>query len=118
MSGDLTNYDNEYDPRFNPDLRGLQKSEAVHNAQDAVWDAHVEPKATDIQINGTHYKSMVIQPTQFIMANQLGWCEGNAIKYICRYKQKNGRTDIEKAIHYLQILLESLDEKGNEKSSG
>jgi hypothetical protein len=36
----------------------------------------------------------------------LGWCEGNAVKYITRHKSKAGRQDIEKAIHYLQLLIE------------
>jgi hypothetical protein len=46
-----------------------------------------------------------------LSTNQLGFCEGNAIKYICRYKAKGGAEDIEKAIHYLQILKESIAEK-------
>jgi hypothetical protein len=60
----------------------------------------------DMQVGGNHYKDMKIQPTEFIMANDLRWCEGNAVKYICRHRQKGERKDIEKAIHYLQILLE------------
>lgn len=63
----------------------------------------------DTQIGGDHYKVLKIQPIEYIMANELGWCEGNAVKYITRYKQKNGKADIEKAIHYLQILLESIE---------
>ena len=62
----------------------------------------------DQQIGGQHYKDMKIQPIEYIMANELGWCEGNAVKYVTRYKQKGQAQDIEKAIHYLQILLESL----------
>lgn len=61
------------------------------------------------QIGGTHYKEMAIQPIDYITANNLGWCEGNAIKYITRYSKKGGKQDIEKAIHYLQILLEKLE---------
>jgi hypothetical protein len=60
------------------------------------------------QVGGNHYKEMKIQPIEYIMANELGWCEGNAVKYVTRYKQKGQAQDIEKAIHYLQILLESL----------
>lgn len=59
------------------------------------------------QIGGDHYKSMPIQPTEFIITNGLNWCEGNAVKYICRHRQKGERKDIEKAIHYLEILLET-----------
>jgi hypothetical protein len=57
-------------------------------------------------VGGGHYRALAIQPSEFIHRNGLGWCEGNAIKYVCRHKAKNGRQDIEKAIHYLQLLLE------------
>jgi hypothetical protein len=63
--------------------------------------------ASKRQVGGDHYKSMVIQPGDFIVANNLGWYEGNAIKYICRHDRKGGLKDIEKAIHYLQLLQES-----------
>ena len=63
-------------------------------------------KASDTQVGGGHYKDMPIQPIEFIQKNGLGWCEGNAIKYVCRHRNKNGKQDIEKAIHYLQLLIE------------
>lgn len=56
------------------------------------------------QIGGEHYKTMAIQPSEFIYRNNLNWCQGNVIKYVCRYKDKNGIEDIDKAIHYLQLL--------------
>jgi hypothetical protein len=61
---------------------------------------------TDKQIGGSHYKDMVIQPATFINSNKLLFAEGNAIKYICRHKNKNGKEDILKAIHYLEMILE------------
>ena len=66
-------------------------------------------KASDKQVGGSHYSSMTIQPGHFIRANNLGWFEGNAIKYICRHKAKNGIQDIEKAIHYLELVLEEYN---------
>ena len=54
------------------------------------------------QVGGTHYKSMVIQPSEFINRNNIPFAEGNAIKYLCRHKQKNQKQDLEKAIHYCQ----------------
>ena len=60
----------------------------------------------DKQVDGTHYKGMKIQPAQFVNENQLLFAEGNAIKYICRHKLKGKRKDIEKAIHYLEMILE------------
>lgn len=65
--------------------------------------------AKDIQIGGSHYKDMVIQPGEFIRANGIGWYEGNAIKYVCRHKAKNGKQDLEKAIHYLQLAMEEYE---------
>jgi len=63
-------------------------------------------KATETQVAGDHYKSCKIQPSEFIYANKLDWYEGNAVKYICRHRFKGGKVDVEKAIHYLQMLLE------------
>ena len=58
------------------------------------------------QVDGDHYKSMKIQPAEFINENNLPYAEGNAIKYICRHKQKGKKKDIEKAIHYLEMIIE------------
>ena len=68
-----------------------------------------QSQATQTQVGGDHYAKMKIQPIEFILQNKLGFCEGNAIKYICRHRAKNGKQDIEKAIHYLQILLENYE---------
>ena len=58
------------------------------------------------QVGGSHYKNMVIQPVEFIEKNNLGFCAGNVIKYICRYKNKNGIEDLKKARHYIDLLIE------------
>jgi hypothetical protein len=58
------------------------------------------------QVGGKHYSSMKIQPAEFINENKLLFAEGNAIKYICRHSMKGKRQDIEKAIHYLEMILE------------
>jgi|TARA_B100000287_G_scaffold434929_1_gene500985 hypothetical protein len=60
----------------------------------------------DKQIGGNHYSKLAIQPTEYIIANKLGYVEGNVIKYVTRHKEKGKKADIEKAIHYLQMLLE------------
>ena len=62
--------------------------------------------ALDKQESGNHYKDKGIQPIVYIHANNLGFCAGNVVKYITRYKDKNGAEDIRKAIHYCQLLLE------------
>ena len=62
--------------------------------------------AKNRQIGGNHYKDMVIQPTEFIHRNNLSFIQGNVIKYICRYKSKNGIQDLKKAKHYIDLLIE------------
>ncbi len=58
------------------------------------------------QVGGNHYKGRKIQPVEYIHANELDFFQGNVIKYVTRHKCKNGRQDIEKAIHYCQMILE------------
>lgn len=62
--------------------------------------------ALDIQVSGDHYKQAKIQPIEFIHANNIPFCEANVIKYIFRWKSKNGVKDLEKAKHYIDLLIE------------
>jgi len=62
--------------------------------------------ALDKQEGGNHYKEFRIQPIRFIHANGIGYMEGNVIKYVCRHRNKNGREDLQKAIHYLEMLID------------
>jgi hypothetical protein len=62
--------------------------------------------ALEKQIGGNHYKDYTIQPIEFIHANKVPFLEANVIKYIMRYKTKNGLQDLEKAKHYLEILIQ------------
>lgn len=64
------------------------------------------PTALDTQVGGDHYKVQGIQPVEFIQANKLNFFEGSAVKYITRHRLKNGKQDLEKAIHYIQMLIE------------
>lgn len=66
---------------------------------------------SEIQIGGTHYRDMKIQPLDFIMANNLDYCQANVVKYICRHEAKNGREDLEKAKHYIDLLIAAKYEK-------
>ena len=65
-----------------------------------------ELKSLLTQVGGDHYKKMVVQPAEFINKNKLLFAEGNAIKYICRHSSKGGIQDIDKAIHYLEMVKE------------
>lgn len=62
--------------------------------------------ALDVQVGGTHYKSLAIQPVQYIHANQIGYFEGNVIKYVTRWRDKGGVSDLRKAQHYIEMLIE------------
>ena len=58
------------------------------------------------QIGGAHYKKMKIQPSEFVHKNNIPFAEGNAIKYLCRHKQRGQKKDLEKAIHYCEMAME------------
>jgi hypothetical protein len=59
------------------------------------------------QVGGSHYKKYKIQPVEFIIKNNIGFVEGNIIKYILRFKEKGGAVDLEKAKHYIELLIDS-----------
>ncbi len=74
-----------------------------------------EPKANDIQHGGNHYKSQTIQPWDYIVSNNLGFLEGNAVKYLSRFRKKNGIEDLKKARHYIDKLIEVETERLKEQ---
>lgn len=67
------------------------------------------------QVGGGHYKDRGIQPIQFVSLNNMSFCQGNVVKYITRYKDKNQIEDLEKVIHY--TLLECYFAYGEEAST-
>ncbi len=67
--------------------------------------------ANSRQLGGTHYMDRAMQPWDYIAANNLGFFEGNVVKYVTRWKDKGGVADLEKARHYLDKLIEIV---GNE----
>lgn len=62
--------------------------------------------ALNVQIAGDHYKNLPIQPVEFIHANGIGFFEGNVIKYVSRWRAKGGVKDLEKAKHYIEMLIQ------------
>ena len=62
--------------------------------------------ALQVQQGGTHYKTLAIQPVTYIHANGIGFFEGNVIKYVTRWRAKGGIGDLEKAKHYIELLIE------------
>ena len=65
--------------------------------------------AKDYQIQGDHYANKAIQPIEYIMANKLGFCEGNVVKYVSRWKEKGALSDSLKAKHYIEFLIEGWE---------
>ena len=62
--------------------------------------------ALDEQEGGNHYKGLEIQPVEYIHRNGIGYIEGNVIKYVSRWRSKNGIADLKKARHYIDLLIE------------
>jgi hypothetical protein len=63
--------------------------------------------ANDIQHGGAHYKSKAIQPWDYIVSNNLDYLQGNIVKYVSRFRDKNGLEDLYKAQHYIEKLIET-----------
>lgn len=73
----------------------------IHPVTGAVSDSVLNK-----QVSGNHYKQFAIQPVEFINANNLSYMQGNVIKYVVRYPFKNGIADLEKAKHYIEMMIE------------
>ena len=65
-------------------------------------------KANKTQIGGKHYLKYKIQPVEFFIKNNISFVEGNIIKYVLRFKDKGGIADLEKAKHYIELLIDSI----------
>lgn len=76
--------------------------------------ARQEGGALGRQEGGDHYRKLKIQPIEYIHANGIPFAEGNVIKYVTRWRDKGGIKDLEKARHFLDLLIElELKEKKN-----
>jgi len=88
----------------NPDLFKEEMSE-----KESFGEFHAEEadlKASETQIAGNHYSKLRIQPMRYALENELNYGQANAVKYITRYKDKNGIEDLKKAIHCIELLIE------------
>ena len=72
---------------------------------------YLEGGALREQVGGDHYSKLAIQPVEYINKNKLSYLQGNVIKYVTRYKDKNGVEDLQKAKHYIDLLIELEDKK-------
>jgi hypothetical protein len=77
-------------------------------------DGHtlLTPSALGKQVDGGHYKDLKIQPIEFIHANNIPFAEGCAIKYLTRWRSKGGVKDLEKAKHFIELLIELESRNG------
>lgn len=77
--------------------------------QDLARAKHAPPAAAsalDTQVGGDHYSKLTIQPIEYIQANKIPFAEGSVIKYVTRWRDKGGVKDLEKARHFLDLLIE------------
>ena len=74
---------------------------SIDEATPQQWD-----NARKRQVGGNHYSRYTTQPIDFIIDNNLDWCEANVVKYITRWRDKNGVEDLRKAMHYIQLLID------------
>ncbi len=101
--------------------RFIQNEKAQYRAygdsfnSDILPDISMSSNPFKEQIGGDHYKKLAIQPVDYIIANKLDWCEANVVKYITRWRGKGGLKDLEKAIHYIELLIEK---EGLNKTNG
>jgi hypothetical protein len=75
-----------------------------------------ETPALTLQIGGSHYKGLLIQPVEYIMKNGIPFMEGNVIKYVSRWRDKGGVEDLKKARHYLDMLIEFESQTPEQKA--
>lgn len=78
--------------------------------ENKMLDTLVPPKPKE-QVGGTHYSNLSIEPIQFIETNEMGYHEGNVIKYVSRWRNKNGLEDLKKARWYINRLIELETDK-------
>lgn len=92
-------------------MTGLQITLEMTPEEEEELKHMLTTSALNKQVGGSHYRDKGIQPIIYIHANELGFCEGNVVKYVTRWREKNGVADLKKAIHYLELLIELEGDK-------
>ena len=87
-------------------MNGLPITLEMTPEEEEELERMIATSALNKQVGGSHYRDKGIQPIIYIHANDLGFCEGNVVKYVTRWREKNGVADLKKAIHYLELLIE------------
>ena len=68
------------------------------------------------QVGGTHYQNYKVQPIIWALDNHINAAEFSILRYLLRYKHKNGLEDLNKALHYTQILMQQTFVARNENA--
>lgn len=89
------------------DISKLTVEDACQFINNAFWDG-------DEQVGGDHYKKMKLQPGPFCEINGLSAYESNAVKYVCRWRSKEGLKDLLKAEQYIKGLIKIAKSEGYE----
>ena len=76
----------------------------------AIFDESWDDPLT-AQVGGDHYKNLAIQPVEYITANNLSYLQGSVIKYVTRYQSKGGIEDLQKAIHFIKMMIQEEEDK-------
>ncbi len=100
---DITHFRVEETEILKQQVSGVNKDGSVGLSDTEMSEAI---SAWDTQKDGNHYKTMLIQPMEYSMANKLDALQHTAIKYISRFRDKNGIADLEKAKHCIDMLIE------------
>jgi len=88
-------------------INGKPEYADIRQPVENLWKVPPEMlKATETQVGGTHYSKLKIQPIEYIHANNIPFAEGSIIKYVTRWRDKGGVKDLEKAKHFIELLIE------------
>ena len=90
----------------------LHESDLVNDGQ-KILDGFTQPEelpfiddnAWNKQIGGDHYKKLAIQPMEYALQNKLDYAQANVVKYVTRHADKNGKHDLLKAIHNIELMI-------------
>jgi hypothetical protein len=77
---------------------------SIQSYQESWYILELAPKELK-QVGGDHYSKLGVTPIVIIEDNDLDFFEGNALKYLLRYKHKNGVEDLKKAAWYIDYLI-------------
>lgn len=97
--------------QFTKQEMGYRDSVLVWQRATSINDQYAEigqvrQSAYDKQEGGSHYKKLAIQPMQYALANKLDYAQANVVKYVTRHADKNGKEDLLKAIHNIELMIE------------